>query len=92
MQFYPSIKLSLAHPPLNPLLSELEISGLFDGLSAIEELAPDATWDDLLSASWGLPIVPTPMPVSKSPMALFIVALSGMVTSLRQMFARVQAS
>jgi hypothetical protein len=87
MQFHPSIKLSLVHPPS----SELEISGLFDGLSAIDELAPDATWDDLLSASWGLPIAPAPQPVSQSPIALFLVALNGFVASLRQMFGRVQA-
>jgi hypothetical protein len=87
MQSYPSIKLSLAHPPA----AELEISGLFDGLSAIDEFAPDATWDELLSASWGLPIVSAPQPVGQSPMAFFVVVFSGMVTSLRQMFGRVQA-
>jgi hypothetical protein len=87
MQFYPSIKLSLVHPPS----SELEISGSFDGLSAIDELAPETSLAELLSASWGLPIVAAPQPVRQSPIRLFVVVLTGMLTSLRQMFGRVQA-
>jgi hypothetical protein len=87
MQFYPSIKLSVSRPPA----TELEISGLFDGLSAIEELAPETTLAELLSASWGLPIVAPPQPVRQSPMIFAVVVFNSMVTSLRQIFGRVQA-
>jgi hypothetical protein len=36
----------------------LEIAAGFDGLTGLDELAPDMTWDDLLAATWGLPVAP----------------------------------
>jgi hypothetical protein len=35
--------------------SMLEVAAGFDGLTSIDELAPGMAWDELLSATWGLP-------------------------------------
>jgi hypothetical protein len=51
----PSIKLPMINQQKCP--SELEIVGGFDGLTALDELAPGMEWEDLLAASWGLPVV-----------------------------------
>ena len=33
----------------------IEVSGLMDGFSSIEEFAPGSSWEEVLAASWGVP-------------------------------------
>ena len=33
----------------------IEVLGLMDGFSSIEEFAPGSNWEEVLAASWGVP-------------------------------------
>jgi hypothetical protein len=49
-----SLKQALSAPFLQSP-SMLEVAAGFDGLTSLDELAPGMSWDELLSATWGLP-------------------------------------
>ena len=38
----------------------IEVSGLMDGFSSIEEFAPGSNWEEVLAASWGVPCAVQP--------------------------------
>ena len=38
----------------------IEVSGLMDGFSSIEEFAPGSSWEEVLAASWGVPCAVQP--------------------------------
>lgn len=43
-------------PPFSPTsVAPLEVGGAFDSLVSLEELVPDGDWQEVLSATWGLP-------------------------------------
>jgi hypothetical protein len=61
---YPKSTLPSLHQQTTP--SELEIACGFDGLTSLDEFAPGMDWENLLSATWGLPVAnQQPAPVKK---------------------------
>ena len=38
----------------------IEVSGLMDGFSNIEEFAPGSNWEEVLAAGWGVPCAVEP--------------------------------
>jgi hypothetical protein len=59
----------------SPRSSDLEIAAGFDGFTAIDELCPGMTWDELLAATWGLPVAPVTVERSPKPTPLSIMAI-----------------
>ena len=35
--------------------SEIEVAGAIDAFVSLEEIAPDAAWNDVLADAWGIP-------------------------------------
>ena len=58
----PSSNLNPANASIAPQTENdfIEVSGLMDGFSSIEEFAPGSNWEEVLAASWGVPCVVQP--------------------------------